>query len=72
MLTQANAASSKGQVESKDLKASCLYELTVCEGWLHALLFALQDVMQRLVAHPHNLSKIAIYNSDDAGESCQQ
>ena len=64
MLTQAHAASSKSQAESKGVKAVCLYELTVCKGWPHALLCALQDVMQRLVSHPHNFPKIAIYNSD--------
>ncbi len=65
-------ASSKGQVESKGVKAVCLCELRVCKGWPHALLCALQDVMQRLVSHPYNLPEIAIYNSDGASEACQQ
>ncbi len=53
-------------------KAVCLYELTICKGWPHTLLGALQDLMQRIVSHPHNLPEIAIYNSDGASKTCQQ
>lgn len=72
MLTQANAASSKDQVERKGLKGVCLYELRVCKGWPHTLLCAMQDVMPRVVSHPYNLPEIAIHNSDGASETCQQ
>ena len=47
------------------VRADCLHgglHTWVCDAGCHA----------EIVSHPYNLPEIAIYNSDAAGETCQQ